>query len=171
MKLDLGAITDSYVFFWIFLRKAQGLFNNYITLKLRIFEPDTPNHQAPSRMITRLPFCYFTPDTDAPLYHLFLFFEVEKKQRYAPTNDTSTHVFKPNLSTWEKCSPWAFNYNIIQNTIILRGAVENCYLPHNFLKDCPSKSNIAPWVYSTITKMKHLADGCSRIFIIHSSST
>ena len=33
--------------------------------------------------------------TQYPLYHLFLFFEVEKKaQRYAPTHDPSTHVFK-----------------------------------------------------------------------------
>ena len=40
---------------------------------------------------------YVTPDTDPSLYHLFLFFEVEKKtkirQRYALTHDTSTHVF------------------------------------------------------------------------------
>ena len=35
-------------------------------------------------------------DTDTSLYRLlFLVFDVEKKsQRYAPTHDTSTHVFK-----------------------------------------------------------------------------
>ena len=143
-------------------------------LKLPFFEPPTPHHHASSRVITRLP---FTPDKDALLYHLFLFFEVKKeKQRYAPTHDTSTHVFKPNLSTWKKCSPWDFDYNIVQNTINLRDVVENCYLPHNFSKDCPSKSNTAtevvlPWVYSAIIKLKYLADGCSRTFTIYSSST
>ena len=58
----------------------------------------------------------------------------------------------------------------------LGDAFENCYLPHNFLKDLLSKSNIAtevvlPWVCSAITKVKHLADACSRIFTLHSSST
>ena len=46
-------------------------------------------------MMTRLPLRHVTPDTDTPLYRLFLFFEVEKQfKRYAPTHDTSTHVFK-----------------------------------------------------------------------------
>ena len=46
-------------------------------------------------MITRPPLRYVTPDPDTPLYQLFIFFEVEKKyQRYAPTHDISTHVFK-----------------------------------------------------------------------------
>ena len=51
-----------------------------------------------------------------------------------------------------------------------------CYLPLDFLKDWPSNLNIAtkvflPWVYSSRTKTKHLTDGCSRIFTLHSSST
>ena len=80
-----------------------------------------------------------------------------------------------DLSTWEQCRPWDFDHNSIQNAIILGDAVENCHLPHNFLKDWPSKSSIAtevvlPWVYWAITKIKHLADGCSKIFTLHSSS-
>ena len=48
-----------------------------------------------------------------------------------------------------------------------------CYLPIDFLKNWPSNSNIAtelvlPWVYLDITKIKHLADSCSRIFALHS---
>ena len=63
-------------------------------LKLSFFKTPTPHHHASSRMITRTPLRYVTSDTDASLYHLFLFFEVEKKpQRYLPTHDTSTHVF------------------------------------------------------------------------------
>ena len=49
-----------------------------------------------------------------------------------------------------------------------------CYLPLDFLKDWPSNLNMAtelvlPWVYFTITKIKHLADNCSRIFALHFS--
>ena len=49
-----------------------------------------------------------------------------------------------------------------------------CYLPLDFLKDWPSKLNMAtelvlPWVYFAITKIKHLADNCSRIFALHFS--
>ena len=45
----------------------------------------------------------------------------------------------------------------MQNTVILGDAIENCYLPHNFLNDWPSKLNIAtevvlPWVYSANKK-------------------
>ena len=76
-------------------KSGLGLFNNYVTLKLPFLEPPTPHHHASSRMTTKPTLCYVMPDTDTPLYHLFLFFEVEKKpQRYAPTYDTSTHVFK-----------------------------------------------------------------------------
>ena len=53
----------------------QGLINNYGTLKLPFFNP---HHHVSSRMITRTPLRYVTPDTDTLLYHLFLFFEVEK---------------------------------------------------------------------------------------------
>ena len=49
-------------------------------------------------MISRPHLCYVNPATDNPFppsfYHSFLFFEVEKTQRYVPTHDTSTHVFK-----------------------------------------------------------------------------
>ena len=73
----------------------MGLFNNYVTLKLPIFDPPTPHHHASSQMMTRPPLSYVTPDTHTPIYHLFLISEVEKEsQRYAPTHDTSTHVFK-----------------------------------------------------------------------------
>ena len=54
-----------------------GLFNNYVTLKLPFFWTTHPHHHASSQMITKPPLCYVTPDTDTPLYHLFLFFEVE----------------------------------------------------------------------------------------------
>ena len=52
--------------------------------------------------------------------------------------------------------------------------IEN--LPLDLLKDWPSNLNIAtevflPQVYSARTKIKHLADGCSRIFTLHSGST
>ena len=64
----------------------------------------------------------------------------------------------------------------MQNTVILGDAIENCYLPHNFLNDWPSKLNIAtevvlPWVYSANKKKTHLDHGCSRTFTLHSSST
>ena len=59
-------------------------------------------------MITRSPLRYVTPDTDTPLYHLFLFFEVEKKpQSYAPTDDTSTYVFKQLNQKVELESPFS----------------------------------------------------------------
>ena len=51
-----------------------------------------------------------------------------------------------------------------------------CYLPLEFLKDWPSNleysyQSFFPWVYSARTKTKHLTDGCSKIFTLHSSST
>ena len=68
---------------------------------------------------------------------------------------------KTDLSTWENCYLWDFDHNSIQNIITLGDAVENCYLPHNFLKDWPNKLNITtdvvlPWIYSAITKIKHI---------------
>ena len=46
-------------------------------------------------MITKPPYVTSRLTQIPPLYHLFLFFEVEEeKQRYAPTHDTFTHVFK-----------------------------------------------------------------------------
>ena len=57
---------------------------NYFTLKLLIFDPPTSYHHASSWMITRSPLRRVTPEIDhppSPLYHLFLFFEVEKKIR------------------------------------------------------------------------------------------
>ena len=50
-------------------------------LKLTFFDPPTPHHHALSEMITKPPLPYVTPDTYTPLYHLFLFFEVEKKTK------------------------------------------------------------------------------------------
>ena len=51
------------------------------------------------------------------------------------------------------------------------------YLPFEFLKEWPSSSSIVAElallrVFSAalITTIKHLADGCSRIFALHSSS-
>ena len=45
-------------------------------------------------MMTRPPLPYATPDTDTSFYHLFTFFEFEKKnQRYAPTHGTSTDAY------------------------------------------------------------------------------
>ena len=62
-------------------------------LRLPFFDPPTPHHHAVRP--PRPPLRYLMPDTDISLYHLFLFFEVEKiTQRYAPTHDKSTHVFK-----------------------------------------------------------------------------
>ena len=68
---------------------------------------------------------------------------------------------KTDLSTWENCYLWDFDHNSIQNIITLGDAVENCYLPHNFLKDWPNKLNITtdvvlPWIYSAITKIKYI---------------
>ena len=62
----------------------MGLFNNYVTLKLTFFNTPSPPHHASS--------CHAWHKY--PFYHLFLFFEAEKSQRYAPTHNTSTHVFK-----------------------------------------------------------------------------
>ena len=60
---------------------TMGLFNNYVRLKLSFFNPPTPIYHASSRMTTRPLLHYVTPDTDNPLFHLFLFFEVEKKPK------------------------------------------------------------------------------------------
>ena len=54
---------------------------------------------------------------------------------------------------------------------------QNCrYLPFDFLKEWSRNWSIATelalvWVYSAIviTTTKHLVDGCSRIFALHSS--
>ena len=67
------------------LKELKGLFNNYVTLKLLFFDPPTPYHHALSRMITRPSLRYVTPDTDNPLCHLSLFFEVEKKDTHSST--------------------------------------------------------------------------------------
>ena len=78
----------------------MGSFNKYAMLKLRFFDQSTIRHHASSRRSQYLSplLRYVTPDIDPPLYHLFLIFEVVKKtkirQRYAPTHDTSTHVFR-----------------------------------------------------------------------------
>ena len=58
------------------------LFNNDVTLKLLFFDQPNPHHHASLRMITKPSLLYVTPDTNSPrLYHLFLFFEVEKKKK------------------------------------------------------------------------------------------
>ena len=72
--------------------------NNYVALELPLFDPPTLHYHASSRMIRRPPLRYVRPDTDIPLYHLFLFFEV-KKNRYAPTHDTTTRF----LATKSNC--------------------------------------------------------------------
>ena len=67
----------------------MGLFNKYVTLKLPFFDQPTIRHHASSRR-SQCPsplLRYVPPDTDPPLYHLFLIFEVVKKQRY----DKDTH--------------------------------------------------------------------------------
>ena len=56
-----------------------GLFNNYVTLKLPFFNPPTPHHYASSRMIAKLHLRHAWHIK--PLYHLFLFFEVEKNPK------------------------------------------------------------------------------------------
>ena len=66
-----------------------GPFNNYVTLKLPFFDPPTPHHHVSSRIITRPPLCYVTPDSDTPLYQLFLLIEIEKKNK--DTHPTMTH--------------------------------------------------------------------------------
>ena len=83
----------------------MGQFNNYVTLKLPFYDPPTIpptitlRHEWSQNLFSLLR--YVTPDAyPTTLYHLFFFFEFEKKkqqtnkQRYAFTHDTSTHVFK-----------------------------------------------------------------------------
>ena len=53
-------------------------------LKLSFLRPTHPHHHASSRVITRSPLRYVTPDTDTHLYYLFLFFEVEKNKDTHP---------------------------------------------------------------------------------------
>ena len=48
----------------------MGPFNNCVTLKLPFFDPPTLHHHASSRIITRPPSHYVTPDRDTPVYHL-----------------------------------------------------------------------------------------------------
>ena len=67
----------------------QGLFINYVTLKLPFLNLPISHHHVSSWMITRAPLRYVTPETDTPLYHLFLFFEVEKKPK--DTHSPMTH--------------------------------------------------------------------------------
>ena len=74
------------------LGRYQGLFNNYFRLKLPFLTHPLPTITNDHKNLTLRHARH-----RYSLYHLFLFFfEVEKKkpQRYAPTRDTSTHVFK-----------------------------------------------------------------------------
>ena len=73
---------------WLLLGAVQWLRH----AKIAIF---WPSHPLPSRFITNDHSTHLTLRRAwhrYSLYHLFLFFEAEKKsQRYAPTHDTSTH--------------------------------------------------------------------------------
>ena len=89
---------------------------------------------------------------------------------------TFFYICNTDLSTWENCSPWDFDYNSIQNTIILADALKNSLLSKKnlplftsqlFKIMAASNLNIAtkvflPRLYSARTKTKHLADGCSK---------
>ena len=72
------------------LSELLELFNNYFTLKLSFFEA--------SHFITndqKTPLTLHHARHRYPLYHLFLFFEVEKTPSKIRTNhNTFTHVFK-----------------------------------------------------------------------------
>ena len=46
-------------------------------------------------------------------------------RKYLQTGCTTYRPDLSDLSTWENCSPWDFDHNSIQNTIILGDAVEN----------------------------------------------
>ena len=60
-----------------------GPFNNYVALKLTFFEPPTPHHHASSRMITRPPLRFVTPDTDTrlPFIICFSFLKLKRKTK------------------------------------------------------------------------------------------
>ena len=65
-----------------------------------------------------------------------------------------------DLSTWKNCLPWHFDYNSIQNTSILGGAVNCWFLPLDFFLKWPNNPDIATvlvllWIYVAITKIKH----------------
>lgn len=70
----------------------KGLFKNYVMLKL-------PTHSPPLHLITndhKIPFTLYDTWNRYPAFIIcFSFLKLKKqKQRYAPTWDTSTHVFK-----------------------------------------------------------------------------
>ena len=85
-------------------------------------------------------------------------------------------IYLADLSTWENCLPWDFDYISIQSTNALGGAVEN-FLTSTLLLFTPGfykklaewrETELAlPWIYIAVTKV---ADSCSRIFTLHSSS-
>ena len=55
--------------------------NNYIKLKLPFFDPPTLHHQGSSRMITRPPLRYVTPDTDTHPLSIISFLKLKKKTK------------------------------------------------------------------------------------------
>ena len=61
--------------------------------KISLFHPC---HHASSRMITTPFLHYVTPDIVTPLYHLFLFFEVEKKPKVVILPMTHPPMFLSN---------------------------------------------------------------------------
>ena len=65
----------------------KGLFNNCVTLKLPFFDP--PTIMLYYKWWQDPPYVTWRLTQTSPLFHLFLFLEVEIKQRYAPT-----HCFK-----------------------------------------------------------------------------
>ena len=73
----------------------MGLFNNYVTLKLPFFETPTPHYHVSSRIDHKTPFTLRQVwHGYTPFIIYFSFLKLKKPQRYAPTHDTSIHVFK-----------------------------------------------------------------------------
>ena len=64
----------------------KWLINNYVTLKSPFFNTSPPfshtsHHHASSRMITRLPLCYVTTNTDTPFIIFSLFWRWKKNPK------------------------------------------------------------------------------------------
>ena len=80
----------------------MGQFNNYVTLKLPFYDPPTIpptitlRHEWSQNLFSLLR--YVTPDADpTTLYHLFFFFEVEKKNNKQTNKDTHSPMIHPHM--------------------------------------------------------------------------
>ena len=81
-------------------------------LKLPFFNPTSPHHHASSRIFTRTPLRYVTPDADTLLYHLFLFSEAGKKPEDNPSSEDPMVKKKSHFTIlkFQNVKLWMFTF-------------------------------------------------------------